>query len=145
MNFFGKFQHHYELIGEIQRSENTIAFQYRMLPFGNHQKSATPFAYRGAEFISLTDDAAMTITDYYDIPVKTPVNKYAKSGLTEDQLRTYKQNLDQIMQSRNEYLRPDLTLPRLAESVGCSINNLSQVINSGFGTSFFDYLNRLSN
>jgi AraC-like DNA-binding protein len=54
----------------------------------------------------------------------------------------YKQRLDQIMQSRKEYLRLDLTLPRLAESVGCSVNNLSQVINSGFGTSFFDYLNR---
>ena len=54
----------------------------------------------------------------------------------------YKQRLDRIMQSRKEYLRPELTLPKLAESVGCSVNNLSQVINSGFGTSFFDYLNR---
>jgi AraC-like DNA-binding protein len=34
-----------------------------------------------------------------------------------------------------------LTLPKLAQAVGCSVNNLSQVINSGFGTSFFDYLN----
>ena len=84
----------------------------------------------------------MVITDYYDIPVKTSSNKYAKSGLTGDQMLVYKHRLDQIMQSRNEYLRPDLTLPRLAESVGCSVNNLSQVINSGFGTSFFDYLNR---
>jgi AraC-like DNA-binding protein len=84
----------------------------------------------------------MVITDYYDIPPKTQVNKYAKSGLTRSQLLSHKQRLDQIMQSREEYLRPDLTLPRLAETVGCSVNNLSQVINSGFGTSFFDYLNR---
>lgn len=141
-DFFAEFRHRYELIGEIQKSKNTIAFQYRMFLFKNQRKSEMPTAYHGAEFISLHNDAAVAITDYYDIPVKTPVNKYAKSGLTRDQLLTHKQCLAQIMQSRKEYLRPDLTLPKLAEVVGCSVNNLSQVINSGFGTSFFDYLNR---
>jgi len=140
--FFSDYRHHYELIGEIQKSENTVAFQYRMFLKDNKKKSITTVAYHGAEFITLCDDAAMVITDYYDIPPKTQVNKYAKSGLTRSQLLSHKQRLDQIMQSREEYLRPDLTLPRLAETVGCSVNNLSQVINSGFGTSFFDYLNR---
>ena len=140
--FFAEFRHRYELIGEIQKSKNTIAFQYRMSPFGNNGKSATSVAYHGAEFITMHDDAAMAITDYYDIPSKAPVHKYAKSGLSKEQLLMYKQSLDRIMQSRKEYLRPDLTLPKLAETVGCSVNNLSQVINSGFGTSFFDYLNR---
>ena len=140
--FFAEFQHRYELIGEIQKSENTIAFQYRMFKFKKNPKSAMSAAYHGAEFITLHDDTAIAITDYYDIPVKMPVNKYAKSGLTGDKLLAHKQNLDELMQSRKEYLRPDLTLPKLAEAVGCSVNNLSQVINSGFGTSFFDYLNR---
>ena len=140
--FFTNYQHRYELIGEIQKSENTIAFQYRMLPFGNPRKSETPFSYRGAEFITMHGDAAIDITDYYDIPGNAPAQKYAKSGLTGHQLARHKQSLEQIMQSRQEYLRPDLTLPKLASAVGCSVNNLSQVINSGFGTSFFDYLNR---
>jgi len=141
--FFANFRHRYELIGEVQKSENTIAFQYRMCPFdSNCSKNAMSHAYRGAEFITLHGDAAITITDYYDIPIKTPVNKYAKSGLTSAQLGTYKKRLDEIMQSQNEYLRPDLTLPKLAQTIGCSVNILSQVINSGFGTSFFDYLNR---
>jgi len=142
-DFFTKSRHRYELIGEVQKSANTIAFQYRMCPFDNNcSKNSMPYAYQGAEFINLHGDAAITITDYYDIPFKPPVNKYAKSGLTDDQLSKYKRRLDQIMQSRNEYLRPDLTLPKLAQTVGCSVNILSQVINSGFGTSFFDYLNR---
>ena len=46
------------------------------------------------------------------------------------------------MQSQQAFLRSDLTLPKLAEAVDCSVNHLSQVINSGFGTSFFDYLNQ---
>ena len=141
-DFFAEFRHRYELIGDIQKSENSVAFQYRMFLFRNKRKSAMAVTYHGAEFINLHDDAAMAITDYYDIPVKNTAHKYAKSGLTRDQLLTHKQSLDQIMQSRKEYLRPDLTLPKLAQAVGCSVNNLSQVINSGFGTSFFDYLNR---
>lgn len=141
--FFANFRHRYELIGEVQKSENTIAFQYRMNPFGNRRsKKALPDAYRGAEFITLHGDSAITITDYYDIPIKAAVNKYAKSGLTGAQLRAYKDRLDEIMQDQSEYLRSDLTLPKLAQTVGCSVNILSQVINAGFGTSFFDYLNR---
>jgi AraC-like DNA-binding protein len=141
-NFFADYRHSYKLIGEIQRSENTVALQYRMSLRKNNPKSAASVVYHGAEFITIHDDRAVEITDYYDIPIKPSVNKYAKSGLTRDQLLGHKQRLNNIMQLRQEYLRPDLTLPKLAEVVGCSVNNLSQVINSGFGTSFFDYLNR---
>jgi len=141
-SFFTEYRHRYELIGEIQKSENTVAFQYRMFLYKNNKKSEKPFTYHGAEFMTLNGDEAMTITDYYDIPIKSQPNKYAKSGLTRHQLLTHKQDLDSIMQSRQEYLRSGLTLPKLAEAVGCSVNILSQVINSGFGTSFFDYLNR---
>ncbi len=140
--FFAAYRHRYELIGEVQKSENTVAFQYRMFLCNDKRKGTNTVTYHGAEFIALNGDAAMVITDYYDIPIKPQVNKYAKSGLTSNQIHTHKQHLDQIMQSRKEYLRPDLTLPKLADAVGCSVNNLSQVINSGFGTSFFDYLNR---
>lgn len=140
--FFADYRHSYTLIGDMQRSEYTVAFQYRMSLRKSNRKNAASITYRGAEFITINNDRAVEITDYYDIPVKTSVNKYAKSGLTRAQLLGHKQRLKNIMQSRQEYLRPDLTLPKLAEAVGCSVNNLSQVINSGFGTSFFDYLNR---
>jgi len=68
--------------------------------------------------------------------------KYAKSGLTDEQLLFYKGELDHIMESGQVFLRPGLTLPKLADAVGCSVNHLSQVINAGFGVSFFDYVNR---
>jgi AraC-like DNA-binding protein len=140
--FFADYRHSYTLIGEIQRSENAVAFQYRMSLRKSKRKNTASITYHGAEFITIHNDRAVEITDYYDIPVKPAVNKYAKSGLTRNQLLGHKQRLNNIMQTRQEYLRPDLTLPKLAEAVGCSVNNLSQVINSGFGTSFFDYLNR---
>lgn len=141
-DFFSRYRHRYELIGEILNSGNTIAYQYRWRPFENTGKSESSASYRGAEFMKLHGDAAMTITDYYDIPAETQRLKYAKSGLTSEQLLKYKQRLGQIMRSQQAYLQSDLTLPRLAMAVDCSVNHLSQVINSGFGTSFFDYLNR---
>jgi AraC-like DNA-binding protein len=139
--FFNQFQHHYELIGEILSSETTIAFQYRINPYG-YKKSNSGDSYQGAEFMTLNGEAAMVITDYYDFPVRAMANKYAKSGLTDHQLQKYKQQLNLAMRTNKAYLKPDLTLPKLAEIVGCSINHLSQVINSGFGTTFFEYLNR---
>ncbi len=140
-DFFSKYRHRYELTGEIQKSQNTIAFQYRMFPYRHKRSGDAMLSYHGAEFMTFNGEAAMEITDYYDIPVRTQLRKYAKSGLTDDQLDSYKHRLNQIMHRQQEYLKPELTLPKLAEAVGCSVNHLSQVINSGFGTSFFNYLN----
>ena len=154
-DFFSTYQHRYELIGEILTSRNTIAYQYRMCPTENIEDGRSPNAYNGADFITLHGNTAMTITDYCDIPGMTQapsvarltarharLRKYAKSGLSSEQMLMYKRRLEQIMQSQQAYLRPDLTLPKLAEIVNCSVNHLSQVINSGFDMSFFDYLNQ---
>jgi AraC-like DNA-binding protein len=152
--FFSNYRHRYELIGEILANNDTIAFQYQVCPI-DRGKPGPPGTYRGAEFMTLHGDAAMTITDYYDIPGmaepsgisriaagETRQHKYAKSGLNGEQLQVYKNRLEQFMQAQQAYLQSDLTLPKLAEAVDCSVNHLSQVINSGFGMSFFDYLNQ---
>ena len=148
-DFFADGRHRYELIGEILEGRNTLAFQYRMVPLARGEPEV---CIHGAEFMTLQGDSALSIADYYEIPASarppglhartrgTP--KYAKSGLGEEKLADYKQRLEHIMHSRQLYLQPDLTLPELAQEVGCSVNHLSQVINAGFGTSFFDYLNR---
>ena len=153
--FFSNYKHRYELIGEILTGKNTIAFQYQMCPSEQVENSEAPNSYYGAEFMALNGDAAITITDYFDIPGmakpsslahltshEAQRHKYAKSGLNSEQLLEYKHRLKQIMQSQQAFLRSDLTLPKLAEDVGCSVNHLSHVINSGFGMSFFDYLNQ---
>jgi AraC-like DNA-binding protein len=154
VDIFSNYRHRYELVGEIQKSKDTIAFQYLMYPSDKIGNGEDQDVHRGAEFMTINGDAAMTITDYYDVPMAQPSNfarmasreaqnhKYAKSGLNGEQLSDYKLRLEQVMQSQQAYLQPDLTLPKLAEAVDCSINHLSQVINAGFGMSFFDYLNQ---
>lgn len=144
--FFSRFDQRYELIGEVLHSANTVAFQYRILSCGRSKA-----VYAGAEFITLSGDAAMAITDYYEVPGGEPripaararqLKKYAKSGLNPGQMRIYKERLEAVMRTQQAYLEPDLTLPRLASLVDCSVNHLSQVINAGLGMSFFEYLNQ---
>lgn len=138
--FFAGFPHRYELLGDILSDRNTIAFQYRVCPVNGSEKDGMA-SYRGAEFMALSGDAAVTIVDYYDFPINAQKDKYAKSGLRRQQMQDYKERLEEIMVTHQAYLRPNLTLPTLAQAVGCSVNHLSQVINAGFNMSFFDYLN----
>ena len=153
---FAHDRYQYELIGDILTSSNSIAFQYRMSSFDVDDDDAVVESYCGAEFMALNGEAAMTITDYYEITEMvrsasivrdnashSPQHKYAKSGLGAEQLNEFKSRLETIMCSEEAFLGPDLTLPKLAAVVNCSVNHLSQVINSGFGMSFFDYLNQL--
>lgn len=153
--FFSRSRHRYELIGDVATGDNTIAFQYRMCPKGTLGKSTSSESFNGAEFMRLNGDTAVIITDYYDVrgtvqpaqPVtqthrKSQHAKYAKSGLSSEQLVEYKSRLEQVMLSQHTYVRSDLTLPKLASAIDCSVNHLSQVINAGFGMSFFDYLNQ---
>jgi AraC-like DNA-binding protein len=154
-DFFAKYRHRYELIGDILKSRNTIAYQYKVSPSGNDPKTHSPNAYRGAEFMTLHGDSAIIITDYYDISGmgrpstssqlilrRSRTHKYAKSSLDRKKMLEYKDRLKRIMLSEKLFLKPDLTLPKLASAVDCSVNHLSQVINDGFGMSFFDYLNQ---
>jgi AraC-like DNA-binding protein len=148
--FFKRFRHRYELLGDVLANHDTIAYQYRMIP--ERRTGLDQTVYQGAEFITLHDDSALLIIDYYEAaeaPSTTVTNggrnvpgrKYAKSGLTGSRLREYKLCLEQVMNRQKLYLQSGLTLPQLAETVGCSVNHLSQVINAGFGVSFFDLIN----
>ena len=153
--FFSEYRHRYDLIGDVLTQGDTIAFQYRMVPFDDGEEDGDQTTYHGAEFVTLGKDAALLITDYYDVPdaSRPPTltqtarrrmrqRKYAKSGLSDEQLHEYKAQLQEVMHARQVFLQPDLTLPKLAKVVECSVNHLSQVINSGFGMSFFDFLNQ---
>jgi AraC-like DNA-binding protein/ketosteroid isomerase-like protein len=144
----------YELTGEVLQGKNTIAFQYKVHPRGYLDAGDSSETWYGAEFITLSSGMATEIADYYEDPgmpsagspiakaAAARVKRYAKSGLSTSQMEEVKGQLTSSMEADQLYLRPDLTLPELAEALDCSVNHLSQAINAGFGMSFFDYLNR---
>jgi len=146
--------HFYKLSGEVLAGENTIAFQYEVFPRNSDSKSEQTQSWLGAEFITLRNGEATEIADYYEqagitkhssplasTTAATRVQRYAKSGLSAPKMEQLKAQIGELMENDKCYLHADLTLPDLADQLGCTINHLSQAINAGFGMSFFDYLN----
>jgi AraC-like DNA-binding protein len=144
-DYFADDNHRYQLVGEVLTGKSTIAFQYRVTADGEAD-------WMGAEFIIMHGDAAENISDFYQLsdfestagtdPEIRAVRRYAKSGLNPGQLGDLSRRLEALMEEpASVYLQPDLTLPQLAELLNCSVNHLSQVINAGFGKSFFDFIN----
>ncbi len=67
--------------------------------------------------------------------------KYTKSGLNDESGRKLHQALSQAMTEKRLYTNPELTLADLAKTLDTNPNNLSQVINTLEGKSFYDYIN----
>ncbi len=77
------------------------------------------------------------------VPKSTPLthDKYMKSKLSEENSRKIKDRLSTIMAKEKPYLDNEITLSQLADLVGCTSNNLSQVINGELGKTYFDFIN----
>ncbi len=68
-------------------------------------------------------------------------SSYSRSGLDDEETKTYQTALLKIMGEKRPYLNNDLTLGDLAGLVGLTEHNISEVINVGVGISFFDFIN----
>ena len=73
--------------------------------------------------------------------VRTKSAEYKKSGLKTSEIQFLHEQLLSIMSDNKPYLEPKLTLSQLAELLGTSPNNLSQVINQCEGKNFYDFVN----
>jgi len=74
------------------------------------------------------------------LPNKT---KYDWSSLTEEDIQRIFIQLNEVMEQEQPYKNAELTLSKLAETLQLKDAALSQVINSKFGKSFYDYINSL--
>ena len=77
------------------------------------------------------------------IRIKTASNsaKYARSGLNEERSAIYLYRLQSYMEKEEPFLDKKLKLKELADVIGLSPNQLSQVINEQLGVSFHDFIN----
>lgn len=147
IDYFSNDEYRYELIGDVLADTRNIAFQYRVIPLDPRSGAQ---GWSGAEFILLHNGVARRIDDYYRVPgadsrrpgLSAQGRRYAKSGLSDDAMRRLLAALERAMETDKVFLDPDLSLPRLARQLGCSVNHLSQAINAGHSMSFFDYVNK---
>ena len=69
------------------------------------------------------------------------IEKYQKSGLTEDDAMRLLDYLETYMEQHKPYKNPELTLDELSTSLKVNPNQLSQVINSRTSKTFYHYIN----
>ncbi|MEZ4825385.1 MAG: helix-turn-helix domain-containing protein [Bacteroidia bacterium] len=82
---------------------------------------------------------AMNQPEIFKLP--KVVEKYKDSSLSDKEMKTYKDRLQIVMESKKAYLNPELTLTELSELVNTNTHTLSRVINEGYGKSFYDFIN----
>ncbi|MCG7533620.1 helix-turn-helix transcriptional regulator [Pseudoalteromonas sp. OOF1S-7] len=100
------------------------------------QKPGFDTIYGVTELLDMTgDESRVSATDRDDV-------KYQHSALSDEQSKRIAQKIHRAVVTEQLYLVPDLTLYRLAESIGVSANYVSQTLNQTLGQSFFDYINK---
>jgi len=67
--------------------------------------------------------------------------KYHRSGLRDHTAQYYLNKLNRLMATERYFLDSDLSMQSLAERVGISPHNLSQILNEQLEKSFYDYVN----
>ncbi len=97
-----------------------------------------------------TADTALEDTQNEVLPTAMPQEKllqdkikYEWSSLTADDAGRILEQLNGVMKTEKLYKDAELTLGRLAETLQIKEAMLSQVINSRFNKSFYDYINSL--
>lgn len=146
VDYFQSDHFFYKVIGDILTNGKTIAFQYCAKPMAPDSQTTV---WHGAEFITLRGTSALEIRDYYQARVNLPRSyrgddaaRYVKSGLREDAMAKLLEALECLMVERQLYLDPELSLPKLAHYLDTTVNHVSQTINAGLQTTFFDYINQ---
>lgn len=70
------------------------------------------------------------------------VSKYSRSALSDDQAQRIAKKITLVMKNESLHRDPNLSLSKLAGSIGASSNHVSQTLNETLGMSFFDYINQ---
>jgi ligand-binding sensor domain-containing protein/AraC-like DNA-binding protein len=58
-----------------------------------------------------------------------------------ERIEEYIEKLQTFLKEKKPFLDPDITLPKLAEEIGISVNHLSYIINKNYKTNFNDFIN----
>lgn len=72
---------------------------------------------------------------------KPKAQAYEKSGMEPEVAARYGEALVTLMDTNKPYQEGDLTLQDLAEALGVSAHNLTEVINTQLGQNFYDFVN----
>ena len=135
----------YEQVGDSIDMRNGVVFRYS----AHERKGRTigdPIHF-GAEILCLRDDKIITITDFYCNTDRASLEQVAQLVVERHGLPTHvndglgalkaariKANLSWQINKAQVFLDPDVTIRELADKIGCTLDQLSAVIEKHFGT-----------
>jgi len=96
------------------------------------------YGHKQAEIFSQSDGPKDPITE--DSPGAV---KYAKSNLRRDDLKRYIIEMDNLMQTKQLFLNPELTLAEVSVELHIPKHHLTQALNTELGKNFYAYINEL--
>lgn len=137
----------YEQDGEVILTEHGVVFRYSAYHSSGPKRD--DYIYSGAEVLTVRDGRILTVSDHYYSPERETLEEVAElsakrhgvpsfteRGLGSLRLSRLKARLVDTMVKDQAYREPDLTMSRLAETVGCSVEHLTIVIENKLNSSF---------
>lgn len=95
---------------------------------------------------SVKDEWRQKTVPVVAIPPKLIIHKrgekYANTGLKEDEACRILTELEKLMQEQKAFLDPEITIEKLAALANSNRHLVSQVLNERAGQSFYDYINQ---
>jgi len=107
----------------------------------------TPFGLIGYETIWISLPIVIYIISFYAIRQPeifrfSTKEQTVKGRLKFNKASQIKERLDNLMERERPHLDGELTLPKLAEQLKISPNDLSWLLNTTYDTKFYDFVNR---
>ncbi len=87
-----------------------------------------------------TDNSTTSLVNTLKVKQTSEKNTQLKE-LTQSAAQDLSEQLDSLIQKEKPYLRNDLSLKQLAETLHVSTHQLSELLNSYLNTSFYEYIN----
>lgn len=150
---FEDYTYLYRQAGDLIVTDSGVAFLYNAYEPGDSKYDKVIF--NGVEVLTVRDGKILTVSNHYCDPRQESImelaeldaarhgeSRYAKSGLASKKFVQIKHRLSALMDGDKLYLNPALTPSQLADQIGCSVDQLFQVMNVERREDFHGYLNQ---
>lgn len=127
-----------------------VVFEQIRIPFYFPLIYLIGFYYLGVQIVLQKDVVTHSEAEAFQ-PEDKPAEKSAVSSpvatiarkpvLSEDEIRTYKARLMELMETKEPFLDSEITLPKLGNMLSLNTYQVSYLINTCFGTNFYVFIN----
>jgi len=150
---FDDYAYWYQLVGDVIVTDSGVAFRYDALMRSDSENSDAVFS--GVEVLTLRNGKILTASNHYFDPRQECIlelaeleatrhgeSRYANFGLPFHRFLRLKRQYSAAMNQDKVYLDPALTLSQLADQIGCTDDQLLQVMSFDREVDFGDHINR---